>query len=244
MRKIIITFIFLTTSFLLLASISFAINMNSGNYIIQFGNVNIGAKDQTSSNYTLNVTAGQSVAQQFTSTGYYVKAGFQYIHTIVPFKFTISNTVLNLGSLTVNSFSTAPTNLTVSYGSGGKLYQVTAIEETAFQTFNGVYSIPDTSCNGGAATCNVSSAALWTDATKNGFGYNMTGNDIPADFTSSNYFRPFPDRATGGSPSVIMTSTNVGTNRQSTLTFQVSVSGTQTAGQYSTIINFVATPAY
>ena len=216
-------------------------NLGSQSYEIQMGNVNIGAKDQSSTSYNLGVTMGQTAAQSFSSSGYYVLAGFQYIHTIIPFRFTISDTTINLGTLTPSTPSTATTTLTVSFGAAGQ-YQVTAIEETKLQTLNGGASIADTTCDGGG--CTETSAAVWSSSSIYGFGYNMTGNDIPADFTNSTYYRPFPDRSAAESPAVVMSSTNVGKNRQSTMTFKANISGTQTAGSYGTIVNFVATPSY
>lgn len=72
----------------------------------------------------------------------------------------------------------------------------------------------------------------------------MSGNDIPSDFIDSTYFRPFPNRQENESPAIVMSSTNVGRNRQAVVTFKVNVSPIQPAGKYQTIINFVATPSF
>ncbi len=220
----------------------YAINMDSSNFRIQFGNVNIGAKDQTSTNYNLSTTLGQLAAGEFQSTGYIVKAGFQYIHSIVPFRFSISDISINLGTLSPETPSTAETTLTVYFG-GAAEYQVTAIEEGPLQTLSG-NSIPDTNCNGGVNTCTETQAKPWTLNSAYGFGYNMSGNDVPADFIDSTYYRPFPDRTTGESPARVMSSINVGKNRQATVTFKGNVSSIQPAGSYQTVINFVATPSF
>ena len=220
-----------------------ALNMDSSSFSIKSGTINVQGGNKSSPSYKLADTVGQLAANQFSSSGYIVKAGFQYIHSIIPFSFTISNTVINLGTLIpgVTNGSTAPTTLTVSFGAAGQ-YQVTAVEETKLKTFSGANTIADTTCDGG--TCTVSSAQPWVLSNTTGFGYNMTGQDIPADFTDSTYYRPFPDRSLGGSPAVVMTSQNVGKNRQSTLNFKVNIPSTQASGTYSTIINFVATPTY
>ncbi len=214
--------------------------MDSSNYEIQFGNVNIGAKDLSSSSYNLGTTLGQTAAQSFSSAGYYVLAGFQYIHTIIPFRFSISDTAIDLGSLTPGVGSTAPTTLTVSFGAAGQ-YEVTAIEEGPLRTFSDGTSIPDTTCD---SSCTISSADPWTSSASYGFGYNMTGQDIPVDFVNSTYYRPFPDRTQAEAPAIVMSSTDVGRNRQSVMTFKVNVDAVQAAGQYQTVINFVATPTY
>jgi len=234
-----------------------AIDMESARYKIKYGNVNIGARNMTSptSLNKLSTTVGQLAASQFNSTGYIVKAGFQYWHSIVPFTFSVSNTNINLGTLVPNVFSTisdnTKTNLTVSFGSAGQ-YQVTAVEEGTLQTMNGD-SIPDTSCNGGSDTCTESSAKTWTSTSTYGFGYNMASEDIPADFISSDYYRPFPNKKTDDSPAVVMSSSNVTVDLSSkpkdithvsTVTFRANISALQAAGSYHTIISFVATPGY
>ena len=171
-----------------------------------------------------------------------VKAGFQYIHSIIPFRFSISDINIDLGTLVPATPSTATTNLTVYFGGAGQ-YQVTAIEEGPLKTQSSNI-IPDTSCDGGANTCNESLAKVWSSASAYGFGYGMSGNDISTDFIDGTYFRPFPDRTAAESSATIMTSINVGKNRQSTVTFKVNVSSIQPAGSYQTVINFVATPSY
>ncbi len=219
-----------------------ALDMNSTRFSIQGANVNSASGTKTSTNYTLQDTIGQTAAGQFSSTGYIVKAGFQYIHSIIPFQFSVSNINVSLGTLTPGTPSTATTNLVVSFGDSGQ-YQVTVQENNSLRTMTG-NAINDTGCNGGASTCTISSAALWNSSSAYGFGYNMTGNDIPSDFISSSYFRPFPNATAAQNPQVVMSSVNVGRNRQSTMTFKANISGIQPAGSYQTVVSFVATPSY
>ena len=137
--------------------------------------------------------------------------------------------------------NTANATLTVDFGGAGQ-YQVTAGETGQLALLsNPATAIPDTSCDGGTNTCNTSLAKVWSSGTAYGFGYNMAGQDIPADFTDSTYYRPFANVST---PVVVMSSSAVGKNRQSTITYKVNVSNIQPAGSYQTIINFVATPSY
>lgn len=228
--------------FFFLAFSVFAVNMESSRFKIESANTTSAAGNKSSTNYKLSDTIGQLAAGEFSSSGYVVKAGFQYINSIIPFRFSISNTNISLGNLVPNTPSTATTTLTVYFGGAGQ-YQVTAIEEQPLKTLSG-NSIPDTSCNGGAETCTESLAKIWDSNSAYGFGYNMSGDDIPSDFISSSYFRPFPDRSAGESPVVVMSSTNVGKNRQATLTFKANISPIQKAGSYQTVINFVATPSF
>lgn len=220
----------------------FAVPMDSSRFKMESANVEIAGGNKTSTSYKLADTVGQLAAGQYSSTGYVVKAGFQYLHSIIPFRFSISDINIDLGTLVPGTPSTATTNLTVYFGGAGQ-YQVTAIEEGPLKTQSSNV-IPDTSCDGGANTCNESLAKIWSSASAYGFGYGMSGNDIPADFIDGTYFRPFPDRTSAESPSTVMTSINVGKNRSSTVTFKTNISSIQPAGSYQTVINFVATPSY
>lgn len=217
--------------------------MESTRYRIEYPNINIGATQDTSENYSINTTLGQTAAGQFQSAGYIIKAGFQYFYSIIPFRFTISNYSINFGSIYPNTPSTLNTNLTVSFGSAYQ-YQVTAQEIGTLRISDGGNFIPDTTCNGGAQTCTETSAKIWDSTSAYGFGYNMSGNDIPVDFTDSTYYRPFSDRSLSESPAVIMSSANVGENRIATVTYKVNIPSTQESGVYTTIINYVATPGF
>lgn len=219
------------------------VNMDSSRYRIQFGNINIAGGNKTSDSYKLSDTLGQTAAGQFQSTGYIVKAGSQYIHSIIPFRFSISNININFGILNPNSPVSQTTTLTVYFGGAGQ-YQVTAIEKGKLRTLNDVNNIPDTICDGGGNTCNETLAKPWTSNSAYGFGYNMNGQDIPSDFIDSTYYRPFPDATIAESPAIVMSSANVAKNRQSTVTFKVNISPIQPAGTYQTVINFVATPSF
>lgn len=254
MKKIINIFVLLLV--LIFVKKNLAVNMDSTKYSIKSGNLNIGAKPESSSSYKLTTTMGQTSAGVFSSNGYVVKAGFQYIYSIIPFTFTISQTKLDFGKLVPNAFSNATTDLTVSFGSAGS-YQVTAIEETPMKTmFNKI--IPDTNCNGGVNVCDENTANLWDDVNTYGFGYKITGEDIPDTYSScvSSYgtecFRRLPDLNSSEDPVVVMSNLNVTGNTDPTLPnkhkatvgFKINVSPIQEAGSYQTIINFVATPGF
>lgn len=235
--------IFILTFLFFFTSRAVAVNMRSNLYRIQFGNVNIGAQPQSSTNYDLSITLGQTAAGKFQSDGYVIKAGFQYIHSIIPFRFSISNTILDFGTLTPNNPKTVQTTLTVSFGGAGD-YKVTVQEIGPLRTLDETSTIPDTTCDGGVNTCTESSAKPWTSNSAYGFGYNMTGDDIPTDFVDSTYYRPFPDKLANENPAIVMSSQNVGKNRQAVMTLKVNVSPVQPAGNYQTVLHFIATPSY
>ncbi len=212
----------------------------SPNYKVRLGNFNMASGLKSSASYSLTDTVGQIAAEFFSSAGYHVKAGFQYIYTLYNFSFSISTLAIPLGSLTPNTFSTATNTLTVT--APGQGYSVTAHEVGKLKKSGGSDTIPDTICDSGP--CTETSATVWTTPTNNGFGYNVSGHDISSDFLSSSYFRPFPDVSLGESPATIMTTSAAGRNRVATVTYKVSPSASQAAGQYSTQIVYIATPVY
>jgi hypothetical protein len=214
--------------------------IESPNYRIIFPNLNSGAGIPSSSSYILDSTLGQTAPGPYSSSGYRVKAGFQYVHSIIPFSFSISDVAINFGTLAPNTPITDSSTITISAGGAGG-YQVKASENNPLKTFDGANTIPDTLCD---TTCSEILAASWTSSTKYGFGFNMSGDDIPADFTSTDYFRQFADRSLGESPSIIMSSNNIGRSRTATITYKVNTSNLQPAGTYRNIITFSAIPSY
>jgi hypothetical protein len=213
--------------------------MQSPSYTIRLGNFNMTSGFKSSASYNLTDTVGQIAANFFSSSGYHVKAGFQYIYTLYNFSFSISSLAVGL-TLTPNAFSTASHTLTVT--APGQGYSVTAYETSKLTKSGGSDTIPDTTCDSG--TCTTTSAGVWATPTHNGFGYNLTGNDIASDFVGSTYFRPFPDTSLGGTPATIMSTTAAGKNRLATVTYQVSPTGSQASGTYQTQIVYIATPVY
>lgn len=224
---------------LFLPSIAHAETMNSNNYTIRTGNFNITSGLKSSASYSLTDTVGQTVAEYFSSTGYHVKAGFQYMYTLYNFSFAISDLAMSL-SLTPNTFSSDSHTLVVT--APGQGYSVSAYESTKLTKSGGSETIPDTTCDSGP--CTETSATVWTTPTNNGFGYNLTGNDVASDFIDSTYFRPFPDASLGETPATVMTTSQAGKNRTATVTYKVSPSGSQAGGTYMTNIIYIATPTY
>ena len=216
-------------------------NLSSNSYLIQYNNLNMTSGKKTSGSYTLTDTNGQTANGKYGTTGYIVRSGFQYIYTIGTFSFVISNTAIDFGTLTPNVFATATTSIAVSAkGAGG--YTVTAFENYPLTKPGTSTTIPNTSCN--SNTCTYGTAAVWTDATKAGFGYNMTGSDYPAGFADSTYFKPFADLSQNQPAQTIMSNAGVVKQQQGIVTYKVAVGGSQGAGQYENHIIYIATPGY
>jgi len=222
------------------AKTGLAVNMESDSYKIQWGNINIGARNQSSDNYNLGVTIGQIAPGLYTDTGYKVRAGFQYIHSIIPFSFAISDLTIDLGSLVIETPSTDSHTLTVSAGGAGG-YQVLAYEDHPLRSRQGA-EIADTICDNGS--CDETSAEVWAQNTTYGFGFNISGDDVPADFVDATYFRQFADDEGGETHQAVMSKSSVTTQSQATVTYKVNISSTQEAGRYETGIVYIAVPIY
>lgn len=247
----------------------FAVNMRSNEYRIEMGTVNSGGgkmDDLNNDSYHLSSTIGQSAAKEFQSNGYIVKAGFQYIQSRIPFSFSISNTQVNLGTLIPNTPATGTLLLKVSFGGAGQ-YIVIVRADRPLTDMRGTNTISFTGCDGGVDTCTITNAKLWTNASAYGFGYAMTGQDIPSDFISSSYFRPFanalipedaaiimqssdvtanitPTPAVPYTPAPALTGTPRTTTHEATITMKTNISGLQPAGTYASVIRFLATPSF
>ncbi|MGB9637314.1 MAG: hypothetical protein ACPLY7_00770 [Microgenomates group bacterium] len=219
--------------------------MRSSDYELQMPNLNFSSGNVSSTNYKLGFTGGQTSPGLYTSTGYKVMAGFWYIKTIIPFSFSISNTVIDFNSLSVGVASTAVTTLTVSAGGAGG-YQVTVQENHPLLVDSIGAIIPDTTGDNGDIT--ESNAGTWAQNTTYGFGYTLYGDDVPAPFPTSapagNSYKQFADASKNETAQVIMSRNAVGKNRTATLIYKVNVSATQLAGRYHNVITYIATPSF
>jgi hypothetical protein len=233
--------LFLTLINLLLPKVASAqAKIISPNYIIQMPNLNSGAGIPSSSTYKLDTTIGQTAPGLYSSSGYLVRAGFQYIHSIIPFSFSMSNFLINFGTLMPGTPVTRTSTLIVSSGGAGG-YRITARESGYLQTTTGKV-IPDATCDAG--TCSQTAAAVWALTTTYGFGYNMSGQDVPSDFVDGTYYRHFANTALSQGDAVVMSNVNVGRGRTATITYKVNVSAVQAAGNYQNRILFTALPSF
>ncbi len=214
--------------------------MSSDSYKIQWGNINIGGGKKSSTGYTITDTIGQIAPGLYSSTGFSVRSGFQYIYTLVPFSFTISDLSIDLGSLNPQNPSTDTNQLTVTAGGAGG-YQVLAFEDHPLRSEGGI-DISDTTCDTG--NCDETNAEPWTQNNIYGFGFNINGDDIPSDFVDTTYFRQFANSESGEIPQSVMVGTSVTETSQATVTYKANVSATQATGNYETGIVYIAVPTY
>ncbi len=243
-------------------ALSDADRLSSDNFIIQFGNFNMGSgqtEREAGQNYSVSYTLGQTAAGPYgayrgdpAGVNFFIGSGFQYIYQIKYFTFTISETNIDLGVLNQGEFSDASNELAITtQGAGG--YSVYAYELHPLMHRGGTYTIPDTSCDSGV-TCDETEAKAWTDASQPGFGFNAQGSTVTTDFTSADpdcstddsCFRQFADVSQSETMQKIM---ELGSgirvaNDTATITYRATIDATQAAGNYETGIVYVAVPGY
>ena len=239
-------FIYFHLLFFLFSAPLFAQTMRSQNYEVHMGNINMTSGKKSSQNFSLSDTVGQSASGLYTSNGFRIGAGFWYLEEIIPFSFAISNLNLDYGLLNSNTPEVLTNVLTVSAGGAGG-YQVTALENHPPQSASDNY-IADVL--GDNSDISEETASIWTQDTTHGFGFKMSGDDIPADFSDPacdpNCFRQFADRS--ASPpeeaQIIMSSSDITGESEATASYKINISGLQEAGLYQNQIIFIAVPIY
>ena len=219
-------------------------NLSSDSYLITFGNFNVTSGEKSSDSYVLTDTVGQTGAGPYGAYGvssYFLGGGFQYIYQIQRFAFSISKLDIELGTLTTFANNTDSHTLNITTrGAGG--YAVYAYEGHPLQHHDGVTTIADTTCDAG--TCSQTAAGIWTNVGINGFGYNASGDDVPADFITTNHFRQFSDNSIGEEMQAVMSASDIARTAQATITYKAGVAGNKAAGEYQTHVVYVAVPGY
>ncbi len=180
MRELLVTAVrafILTPIVLLSVSTGGAQVMQSGSYRIQSDSVNFGGGLATSTNYSLESTAGESGTGESSSASYGLKAGYQQMHesyiSISGFTaVTMSPSIPGISG----GFSNGSTTLTVVTDSAsGYMLQVASSESPAMQ--KGVDTIADYAPQSSDPDYSFTTAAA--DAH---FGYTPEGIDIVTRF--------------------------------------------------------------
>jgi hypothetical protein len=212
--------------------------MQSTNYAVQMGNFNMTSGTKSSSSFTLTDTVGELTSGEFTSTGYTILSGFQYIYALPEFNFQITDLNIDLGLLQPNAFGSDSHELIISTRSAG--YTILARAQHELKTSQNE-DIPFTSCD---VLCTITSAQTWIDPTNVGFGFNVNGTHASPDFVSTSYFRPFANAENAEMAQTIASHGSLVTNDTLTVTYKASVDDTQAAGNYNTVIDYTAVPNY
>lgn len=158
------------------------------------------------------------------------------------------------GTLATETFSHACHDLTISTNAAGG-YTITGEENTSLlRTGAGDTTIDDTIGDGGTAT--ESTAAAWSTATNNGFGYSCEdsgGSQGDCAISASTNYKQFAclgsdaqcDVSTGAE-TIQTIASNAGpvSSKVSTIEYKLSIDGVQPAGTYSNIVTYIATPTF
>ncbi|MBI4091723.1 MAG: hypothetical protein HY427_00755, partial [Candidatus Levybacteria bacterium] len=89
-------------------------------------------------------------------------------------------------------------------------------------------------------------AAAWTSPLTYGFGYrcdNVSGSDCSSAFATTNFYKQFASEEAVEPAQVVMSTSNVGRNRQGKITYKINISASQPAGIYQNVIKYIATPS-
>jgi hypothetical protein len=207
------------------------------------GNLNSVAGKSTG-DQKLNITVGQTGPGLYSGPNYKVRAGFQYISSIIPFRFSVSDVSVSLGTLTPNNPIFRTAILTVSNQSAGG-YAVTISQNHQLLVPASGALIPDTTCDGGA--CSETTAAAWTSSVIYGWGYRcdlVTGsNYCVSAFSDSDYYKQFADLSKIETAQTVMSGAT-GRDQKAQITYKVNIAASQFAGFYTNVINYIATPTY
>lgn len=240
----------LAINFLLIISIlvvfsetsnALAQTMSNSEYVLRMGNFNVSSGKPSGPDYSVSFTAGQLSPGLYTGSNYKVRAGFQYIYSIIPFTFRISQILIDFGTLSPTNPVTRSHNLILSNGSAYG-YSVTLSQNHPLRVNATGIDIPNTTCDDG--TCTPTTSAAWTSSLVYGLGYrcdNVTGTDCATGFASASNFKSL---SSSPSATTVMTGANVGRSKEVQISFKVNVSQTQAAGLYTNILNYIATPTY
>lgn len=195
-------------------------------------------------NKELNFTGGQSPQGLSSGTNNKVKLGFQYIHPLRGFSFSLSQSLIDFGILSPTNPVTRNTILTVNNRSG-EGYSVNASENHPLQSAASGQTIPDTTCDNGSCTQLIS--GVWDNALTYGFGYRcdpISDRDCADGFGNNASYKQFADAGKGQAPQAVMFSGKNGGTKKAKITYKINISGTQPAGSYANTITFIAVPSF
>lgn len=226
--------------------------MYNDSFKLRMGNLNSIAGESSGSGFNLNITSGETGVGLYSGTNYKIRAGFQYINSIIPFSFSISSLSIDFGSLSPTNPVTRTNILTIdnqsAYG-----YAVTASENHQLLVPALGTLIPDTTCDAG--NCSETTGTAWSSTLTYGFGYRCDAvtatNYCNSGFSTSTFYKQFADASKSETAQSVMSGPTNTTDlsglhisQQSTITYKTNISSTQAAGTYTNAITYIATPTY
>lgn len=230
-------YILLSTIFILTSvSCIYAADMESPRFRIESGSIDFTIPENNSQTAS---SVKNPESDEFDRVGVLVKSDNQSTKNF-PFRIVVEKSLLSMKDIVPNTPSV--TSSVISVTGGRTAYQVTATELDQLKKLSGE-AIPDTQCSV-KRRCTYTLAAPWDSISSYGFGYSLSGQDIPKDFENSRFFRPFSNSGKNKETIVIMKGTDKSDERHSTITLKSIVSAVQADGTYETVIEIAAIPGY
>lgn len=157
-----------------------------------------------------------------------------------PFVFSVSETLIDFGTLSPTDPVTRTNRLAISTTANG--YSVIAFSDHPLASSDGAV-IPDTTCDNGS--CSQIVASMWETVLAYGFGYRcdgLLGGQCHTGFIDKTYYKHFAN-ARNESPVVVVR------NKQQKeeafqITYKVNISATQPRGRYTNTITYIAAPDF
>jgi len=239
--------------FLFLARPLYAQEMTNDFFKIQMGNFNSIAGISGDESYKINITSGETAPNLNVGTSK-VKAGFQYIPRKAVFSISVSNTLIDFGTLSPTNPVTRNATISVANLSAPG-FTVSASENHQLLSPKNGAIIPDTTCDKGI--CSQTAAATWTNVLTYGFGYRCDNlsillrgskgrgclkNDLSF-YYNQNFYRQFSDASKSEKAATII-SGDRGRNQKATITYKVNIPSSQAPGIYTNSITYLAIPTF
>ncbi len=227
--------------------------MTNDFFKIQMGNFNSIAGSAKDESYKINITSGETAPNLNVGTSK-VKAGFQYIPRKAVFSISVSNTLIDFGTLSPTNPVTRNATISVTNLSAPSFTVSASQNHQLLSPKNGAI-IPDTTCDKGI--CSQTGAATWSNVLTYGFGYRCDNlsillrgrggrsclrNDLSFYF-NQNFYRQFSDASKSEKAAAIMNG-DKGRNQKATITYKVNIPSSQAPGVYTNSITYLAIPTF
>lgn len=222
----------LTTNYYLLTTNSYG--LESPRFRIEQEKIQIDVQKSSEDTYTIAQTWDEETYRTFLQKGYAVK-------NESTFGSSISHGLLKFASIGKQKVFTDSIKIEVFPSEFA--YEVTVLQEYPLRG-SSKNTISNTRCDNENAPCNISLAKRWSSDRSYGFGYSLSGDDIPNDFLSQDFYRVFPNDSSDQPSMTIMSAIHAESKRESHMRFKLNIAPSIPEGTYETIIDFVALPDY
>lgn len=228
-------FIFLIISAVFLTTSAGGLNaaMTSSNYQIWADDFSIGGGEASSTLYKVGDTLGESAIGRASSTNYSARGGFremEYFRGDEVLTLSVGASSLSLGALNTSAAKTGSHTLTVDTNAD---YGVSVV-------FSGA-TLTCSTCSGTNTVTGIGATAASSAVGTSQFGFNVIKSSGTAPTAASR--APYDDAAkyAFNSGDQIVASTNAINSTVFDVNYLANISGSETAGNYSSAITFTAT---